>query len=911
MTGQTLGPYRVLDKLGEGGMGEVYRARDLKLARDVAIKILPAPVANDPDRLARFGREAQIVASLNHPHIAQIYGLEDAGGTPAIVMELVEGPTLAERIAGRTGPHGMPIAEALPIARQIAEALEAAHDRGIVHRDLKPANIKVRPDGTVKVLDFGLAKALESPGGVATASGATAATRSIHGTEPGIILGTAAYMSPEQAAGKPADRRSDLWAFGVVLLEMLTGRPAFTGETFSHVLAAVLKSDPDWTALPDDTPAAIRRLLRRCLEKDRKRRLDSASDARLEIEDALAPAGPDPVTQPETSRRVWTTTAVAIAGAAILAALVMWLALQPTPPRPAGTSRFAVTPPGSQPLRLNALFENILAVSADGRQFVYSSRSQDVAVRAAGTGGTLMLRPLDALEARPVVPMGRNPVFSPDGQWIAYFDDNAFVLKKMPVSGASPVDICPFVGGPRGASWSGDTIVFATGDPATGLWRVPAGGGEPVVLTRPDPAQPLGDHLLPSALPGGRGILFTIVEPGRSDGAEVAVLDSRTGQHHTLIRGGSQAHYVESGHLVYAAAGTLRAVRFDLERLEVVGEPLPVVDDVMVSPLGVAFYDVSPLGTLVYVSGGAPLQPPRSLVWIDRQGRQEPLRAPERPYAGARLSPDGARVALEVRDQENDIWIWDLARETIRKLTHGPSIDQSPVWTPEGRHVVFTSDRAGLPNLYMQAADGSGPVERLVTSSVAQWPTAITPDGTTVLGHEFGATTSFDLFLSRLENRSSQPILQEPVAQTLPAISPDGRYLAYQSNESGGFEIYVRPFPDLERGKWQVSTNGGTRAAWARSGRELFFFDRSSAFVAVSVETSGETFGWGTPVRILDRFPEDGQINLRSYDVAPDGRRFLALREAPASTTTTDPAHVVVVLNWTEELKVKLPVGRD
>jgi serine/threonine-protein kinase len=925
--GGRFGSFEILAPLGQGGMGVVYRARDTRLARDVAIKVLPAAVASDPERLARLDREAQILASLNHPHIAQIYGLEDGDGVRALVMELVEGPTLEQLIAraasasgGRADARGIPIAEALAIATQIAEALDAAHDRGVVHRDLKPSNIKVRPDGAVKVLDFGLARALEHPVDAVGASAAMSPTMSIHATQPGMVLGTAAYMSPEQATGKQADHRSDLWAFGVVLLEMLTGRPAFGGDTVPEVLAAVLKTQPDWTALPPDTPAPVRRLLRRCLQKDRSRRLDSAADARLEIEDALSRSEPEPgPAGPAPPRVSPLTIAALIAASALIAALAMWMSLRRSQDDHASAIRFTEAPPSTQPLKLNQ-FATVIAVSPDGRHFVYAARGGDENVESGGTGGALMLRSLDRLEATALVPSGRSPFFSPGGDWVGYFDDNEFVVKRVPISGGSPVGICRFVGGPRGASWSDDnTIVFATADPATGLWRVPAGGGEPTPLTTPDAGEPRGDHFFPSVLPGARGVLFTIADPGRPGDATVAVLDLESGEQRALVRGGSHARYIATGHLVYAASGTLRAMRFDLDRLQVVGEPLPVVEDVSVTSTGAAQFDVSPAGSLVYVTRDASsAPPPRSLEWVDRKGRGQPLKAPVRPYAAAHLSPDGTRVALQIGGQDSGIWIWDLARETIRKLTHGP-LDGHPEWTPDGRHLVFASSRGGLPSLYMQAADGSGPIERLTDSDGARWPTGVASDGTFVIGHEYGNTTSFDLFVLPLARGGSAPsrggsraptdtrgrtLVEDPLAQSLPAIAPNQRYLAYQSNESGRSEIYVRPFPETDRGKWQVSTEGGSRPVWRQD--ELFYVDASGALVAVPVEKSGETFAWGTPIRLVGKAVEPGAPTIRSFDVAPDGQRFLLLRDDPAAASRATGANIVVVLNWGSELRTKL-----
>jgi eukaryotic-like serine/threonine-protein kinase len=896
--GIRLGPYEILSALGAGGMGEVYRARDTKLGRDVAIKVLPDALGHDPERLARFEREAKTLAALNHPNIAHIHGFEDSTAVPALVMELVEGPTLADRIA--TG--ALPIDETLKVAAQIADALAAAHEKGIVHRDLKPANVKITPDGVVKVLDFGLAKAAggESTPDLSQSPTLTGVTRD------GIILGTAPYMSPEQAKGRPVDKRTDLWAFGAVLYELLTGRRAFTGEGVSDTLAHVLMTEPDWTALPANTPASIRRLLRRCLEKDRKRRLADAADARLEIDDALtSPTVETAAPGTAQSRRVAAAPiALALAGGALIAALVTQAVIRPLPQAPVLPSRFAIVPSPAQSLAISFFFRD-LALSPDGRYLVY---------RAGGTtmGGPLMVRAMDALDAQPLagITTARQPFFSPDSRWIGFFDVDG--LKKVSVTGGPVVTVCPLGGpGPRGASWGDDnTIVFAINNPKTGLLRVSADGGEPTVLTTPDAHE--GDHLFPSVLPAGRGVLFTIAA-GQVENAQVAVLDLKTGRRKTLLHG-SAAEYVDpstgsgqAGHLVYAAAGALRAVRFDLARLEVVGDPVPVVESVMVASTGAANYAVSRSGGLVYAPGGVL---GRSLVWVDRQGHETPIKAPPRAYAIPRLSPDGTRVALDIRDQQNDIWIWDLARETLTRLTSDPGLDAEPLWTPDGRRLLFSSTRTGLSGVYWQAADGTGTAVRLTTASTnGQGPTSITPDGTRVVGWENGpaSKTQWDVVLLHLPARGDGPLRVEPLVQTPfternAEISPDGRFLAYESNESGPNEIYVRPFPEVERGRWQVSTGGGTQAAWARNGRELFYLDGSNRLTAVLVQTTSAAFSAGNPARVFDR-AYAMPVGFRTYDVSPDGQRFLMIKDDQNATA----AGMVVVEHWNEELKARVP----
>ena len=826
--GLRVGPYEIVAPLGAGAMGEVYRACDTKLNRVVALKVLPERFALDPDRPARFTREAQLLATLNHPNIAAIYGLEESNGAQALVLELVDGPTLADRIA--LGP--MSLAEALTIARQIAEALEAAHEKGIIHRDLKPANIKIARDGVVKVLDFGLAKVWDgAPQSDLSASPRLTATDVGGGT----ILGTPAYMSPEQARGQSLDRRTDIWAFGCVLYEMLTGRAPFAGDTISDTLAAILEREPDRTILPADTPVPIRRLLRRCLEKDRKGRLDSAAGARLEIDDAIAsPAAETHALGATPSRRITPVAIAALAGAAVIGALAAWTLMRPAPQAPVLPSRFAIMASPDQPLNVG-LYDRDLALSPDGRHLVY---------RAGGgpptLGTALMVRATDELDARQLPGIfALGAFFSPDSRWIGFFTPTE--LKKVSIAGGPAISLGPVTGASLGASWGDDnTIVFATTDPRTGLWRVSADGGEPTALTTPDATQRGSDHGFPSVLPGGRGVLFTITAAGSADNADVAVLDLKTGQRKTLVRGGSQAEYVDpsggsgqAGYLIYAAAGTLRAVRFDPARLEVLGDPVTVLERVMIKSTGAANYAVSRQGTLFYVPGGVSVQmSPRSLVWVDRKGHEEPINAPPRPYGSPRISPDGTRLLLGMTDQEtNDIWIWDLERETLRRLTVAPGSDSLARWTPDGRRIIFTSDRAGVLNLYSQAADGTGAADRLTTSANQQFPSSISPDGTLVVGFERlsiaastqmapGAAWRVRLYpMAALASRPgpgpSSSTTTSPPAQTLfdgvwAEFSPNGRYLAYQSveGEPGPSEVYVRPFPHVDSGRWQISTNG-------------------------------------------------------------------------------------------------------
>ena len=945
VSGTRLGPYQIIGSLGAGGMGEVYRATDTTLGRQVAIKVLPEAFAHDPERLARFEREAKTLAALNHPHIAQIYGLEKSGGISALVLERVEGPTLADRIA----EGAVPLDEALVIARQIGEVLETAHELGIVHRDLKPANIKVRPDGTVKVLDFGLAKLTEAglpaearsakAGALEVLSQAPTITSPAMMTGAGVILGTAAYMSPEQAKGRPADKRSDLWAFGVVLYEMLTGRRAFEGEDVSDTLANVLKSEPDWSALPANLPAAIHTLLRRCLEKDRRKRIGDIAAALFALDEAANLAtspGPEDRASVQTKiegavsatrqdlaraarqRAALIGAAALVVGGAIVGTAV-WLASRPAPPAPPAVTRTTITTAGAAGLSVNANLN--LALTPDGSRLVYRGRTQ------------LLVRALDQLEPTPLTSLGApvGPFVSPDGQWVGFFDSLS-TLKKVAMTGGPPVTLHAVDGQVRGATWGVDgTVVFATVVTATGLQRVSAAGGDVTVLTKPNRAGGEGDHLWPEFLPGGQAVLFTITPPtGGTENAQIAVLDLRTGTYKVLLPG-SHARYIPTGHLVYGVGGTLRAVAFDLGRLAVVGTPVPVLDQVSMTPAGAVNVAVADNGTLVYLPGGTQAGATRTLVWVDRTGHETPLPAPARAYVYPRISPDGTRVALYSADQEQDLWVWDLARATLRRLTSEPGSDWAPVWTPDGRRLLFASDRAGgVSNVYVQAADGTGSATRLTESANGQYPTGITTDGTRVVFHETTATRGFDLRLLTLtpalpsrpepgrgtagpgrgepvEPRRVEPLIETRFDERVGIVSPDGRWLAYESNSTGRYEIYVRPFPAVGDGQWLVSNAGGAKPLWAHSDRELFYVAPDGALMTVPVEPRGTTWTAGTATKLLEaRYYTGGNFVGRHYDISSDGQRFLMLKEAGADGSGAPPP-IVVVQHWFEELKRKVP----
>ena len=900
-SGSRLGPYEVVSPIGAGGMGEVYRARDTKLGRDVALKVLPDSLAPDPERLARFEREAQLLAALNHPSIAHIHGFEDSTGTAALVMELVDGPTLADRIA--QGP--MPLEEAVPIAKQIAEALEAAHEQGIIHRDLKPANIKVRPDGAVKVLDFGLAKAFDPP--FSSGAGATMSpTLSIHATQAGIILGTAAYMSPEQARGKSVDKRADIWAFGCVFYEMLTGRRAFEGDDVSITLAAVMMKEPDWKVLPSDAPVGVRRLLTRCFKKDPRERMRDIGDAQADLGEFLSgPTEPVTGTPIVLAQPLWRRAAVPAATllvGSLVTGAVVWFAARLMVARPR-VSRLEITLPSTAALSLVGVSHDV-AMTPDGSRLVY--------VGASGT--TLFVRPLDQLEVTPLVRGAaiRDPFVSPDGQWVGFFEGPR-MLKKVAITGGPAVLVERLDDNEQGATWAEDgTIIFATAAPTTGLRRVSADGGEPVVLTRPDRARGEAGHVCPELLPGGQAVLYTVMPTtGGLNAASTAVLDLRSGRPTIVLRGSWHAQYV-SGHLVYPAVGTLRAVGFDLRRLIVIGTANPVVPQVRTTFGGGVEAVLGRDGTLVYVAGGAESGAARTLVWVDRQGRETPIAAPPHAYFTPRVSPDGTRVALvAVVDQNMGIWLWDLARPKLTPLTLNPALNALPAWTPDGRRVVFTSNRAGVLNLFSQAADGTGTVEQLTESPNIQRASAVSPDGTQVVFTVISPKTGEDVMALRLDGTHQiLSLVQTPFDERNGIVSPNGRWLAYEANDSGPFQVYVRPFPDVNSGHWQVSTSGGTQPLWARSGRELFYVAPDGALMGVTA-VDGPAWTAGAPTKVLEEryvvLGTGGGPFPRNYDIAPDGRRFLMLK-AVESDTAGAPTQIVVVQHFEEELKRLVPV---
>ena len=885
-SGTRIGSYEIRSLLGAGGMGEVYRSRDSKLGREVALKVLPSALAADSDRLGRFSREAKVLAALNHPNIAAIYGLEDSGATHALVMELVEGPTLAERI--KTGP--VPSEEALPIAKQICEALEYAHDHGIVHRDLKPANIKVTPEGTVKVLDFGLAKALESEGSSADVS--SSPTMSRLATQAGIILGTAAYMSPEQARGKAADRRADIWAFGCVLYEMLTGEIAFGGETVSDVLAAVIKEHPNWAQLPAKTSARIRVLVQRCLQKDPRQRLQAIGDARIVIDEVLSGA-PDPtlpaqqnVVEVPASR--WRPFMLWSAGGLIVGALVagvFFLVLRPqVPPRP--VQRLAI---GIPPSTSSSPFFPDMALSPDGTQVVYS---------VSQSGKTqLYLRPLDQFEAKAIAGTedASGPSFSPDGRSLAFFAGGN--LRKVDVAGGPVQTLCSSLG--AGASWAADGSIFFQGK-NLGLSRVAGTGGTCEEITKPDAAQVEVAHDLPEVLPGGEAVLFNIGRGFSSGETSVGLLSLKTRKWQTLIPGGIDPHYIAPGYVVYSQGGSLLAVPFDLAQLRVTGSPIPVVDGVMTNPdSGEARFALSRDGTLAYIPGSG-TGARRKVVSVNPSGASQVLTQSEGAYEDLSLSPDGHSVALTVEGPMWNIWIYSIPRGTLTRFTF-ENDNRDPFWTPDGKRVVYTSFRNGKYGLYWKAADGSGSEEQLISGVNWMCASSFSPDGKELAYIQDNPETVVDIWILPLEGeRKPRPFLSTRFKEWFPEFSPDGHWLAYESDESGRFEIYVQPFPG-PGAKMQISNEGGTRPLWSHDGRTLFY-SKDNNLMRVPIQTK-PAFSAGTPHPMFQgNFYASGHY----YDIMPDGKQFVFIRETEQARAATQ---INVVLNWVDELKQRFNTG--
>ena len=893
MPEQTLGHYKLESQLGAGGMGVVYQATDTRLGRQVAIKLLHESRLKDPEGRARFEREARVLASLNHPNIAAIHGLEEAGEVKFLVLEYVPGDTLAQRLAKAP----LPLREALDLGRQVADALDAAHEAGVIHRDLKPANIKITPDGKVKVLDFGLAKALDAarPG----AADAETVTITSEMTQAGMVMGTAPYMSPEQASGKPVDRRTDIWAFGCVMHEALSGKRTFPGDTTTEILVGILGREPEWDALPANTPENVKCLLRRCLTKDARSRLHDIGDARLELEDTLAGrvTGPMPVVERRgAGMRVLTGVAAGLLIGAAGVGIWAWQSARPAaPPR---VARFSFDVP--QGTRIVPTWTGFLTFSRDSKTVVYGTAFPPPIVVHA--------RRLDELEGKPL-PAAKGlgiPIYSPDNRWLLMPDSSKALLVKVPLSGGAPVPIAPFDMPFRG-DWGEDGYIYWTNSLIGGVIKTPENGGKSEPVTEFDLEKQERAHRFAKLLPGGKALMFTVAsrETDTYDDARIDLINLVTKKRKALVQGGTCARYSPSGHIVYARGGSLYAVPFDHRSLEVTGTPVKVLDGVLMSTnIGTAYFDISPGGDLAYAAGPAE-NGERTLHWVDRQGKATLLPLPPKSYLNPRISPDGKLLAVEVEGPNHDFYIYDFARAVMSRMTND-GISHAPIWSPDGKRIAFRTWKIGKMTLAWMPADRSGPGEGLVNSPAWQSAVSFSPDGKYLSFDQTVPFTEYGVWIMPLTG-DRQPHLFTKSRSQMGAgkFSPDGRWVVYCSMESGKAEIYVEPWPGPGP-KIQISSEGGLDPIWQRDGKEIFYRNGSKV-MAVPVSTQA-SFQAGRPRLLWEGEYSYGLSSscggrgatVTSYDVSPGGQRFLMIKDNDQNMYATK---IVVVVNWAEELK--------
>ena len=889
--GKTVGPYQILSAIGAGGMGEVYKARDTRLDRTVAIKVLSAHLVERPGSRERFDREARAIAGLNHPHICTLFDIGHQDGTDYLVMEYLEGETLAGRL--KKGP--LPMEQALRYAIEISDALDKAHRNGITHRDLKPGNIVLTKSGT-KLLDFGLAKLQQDskPGTpfseLPTIQGGE--------TAEGTILGTLQYMAPEQVEARPVDARTDIFAFGAVVYEMATGKKAFEGRSQASLIAKILEVDPaPISSLQPMTPPALDRLVKKCLAKEPEKRWQAASDVCDELkwiaEQGQEPHAAMPVSGGIAKRGVrerlgWLVAAVAILVAVALAAAVFYFR---RPSAEVKAVRFSVKPPEKENLPAIANGPNLFSVSPDGSKLAF------VAIDATGHS-QLWLRDFGSPTAQPL-PETDNawaPFWSPDSRFIAFTAGAS--LKKVPAAGGPAETITASPGNGLG-TWNRDGVILFSTGPGSPILRVPSAGGSPTPVTSIDASQQAISHAWPYFLPDGKHFLYTIITSNPEDrGICVGSLDSKETK--LILKATSFGTYSPPGYLLFNRAGTLLAQRFDADRLELNGEAIPIAEGLQSSGAnGKGAVDVSANGVLAYRLVPAAAQ--NKLVWVDRKGTEQPLAAPPHAYRNPRLSPDGQRVAVTIDELGTQEWLLDTRRGTLTRLTFEGTYNGALAWTPDGKRIAFGSDRAGPRNLFWQLADGSGGVERLATNEHTQVASSWSPDGQTLAFEQSNPGTGYDLLVYRLGDRKVETFLQTRFNEIAPQFSPDGRWLVYVSDESGRNEVYVQPYPG-PGGKWQISTEGGTEPVWARNGE--LFYRNGDKMMAVATNTKGN-FTADTP-KLLFEGHYATYNTMPAYDVTPDGQRFLL-----AKTAEQGPQEISVVLNWTEELKQKAPAGKQ